>query len=160
MSGRTRTKTRKSWREKLDGVPEPKIVPIPPHMLKRHGSGTMLIPRGRDVEAVIKTVPSGKLITPPVIAIRLARKAKTNIANLVVIGIFIRITAEASVEDLRAGKARIAPYWRVVREDGTLYEKFPGGPTVQADHLEAEGHQVDFQAKLRVVDFAASVVKP
>jgi hypothetical protein len=152
-------KARKSWREKLDGVPEAKIIPIPPQMVKRHGYGTMLIVRGRDVEAVIKKVPRGKLITPPVIAIRLARAAGTNIANLVVIGIFIRITAEAAVEDMRAGKSRIAPYWRVVRPDGTLYEKFPGGPAVQADHLAAEGHRVDFQSRLRVVDFEGAVVK-
>jgi hypothetical protein len=34
----------KSWREKMEGAPEAKLVPIPPRMHKQHGKGTMLIP--------------------------------------------------------------------------------------------------------------------
>jgi len=57
-------------------------------------------------------------------------------------GIFVRIAAEAAEEDARAGKARITPYWRVVKEDGSLYPKFPGGVSRQAERLRAEGHRI------------------
>jgi alkylated DNA nucleotide flippase Atl1 len=57
-------------------------------------------------------------------------------------GIFIRIAAEAAEEDARKGKTRITPYWRVVKDDGSLNPKFPGGVKRQAEKLRAEGHRI------------------
>ena len=37
------------------------------------------------------------------------------------------------------GKTSIAPYWRVVKDDGSLNPKFPGGVERQARRLRAEG---------------------
>ena len=54
----------------------------------------------------------------------------------------MRIAAEAAADDRAAGKARITPYWRVVRDDGSLLEKLPGGAPAQAERLIAEGHQL------------------
>ena len=59
--------------------------------------------------------------------------------------------AEAAAEDIRAGKSRVTPWWRVVRDDGSLFEKLPGGPAAQAEHLEAEGHEIHNSGKLRVI---------
>jgi alkylated DNA nucleotide flippase Atl1 len=50
-------------------------------------------------------------------------------------------------EDFRAGKARVTPWWRVVRDNGRLFEKMPGQP----EHLEEEGHQIQKSGKLRVI---------
>lgn len=58
-------------------------------------------------------------------------------------GIFVRIAAEAAEEDRRAGRKRITPYWRVIRDDGSLNEKCPGGPAAQAVKLRMEGHQLE-----------------
>jgi alkylated DNA nucleotide flippase Atl1 len=68
-----------------------------------------------------------------------------------VAGMFVRIVAEAAEEDLRAGKARVTPWWRVVRDDGSLFEKLPGRPVGQAERLEAEGHEIQKSGKLRVI---------
>lgn len=57
-------------------------------------------------------------------------------------GIFVRIVAEAAEEDRRNGKKRITPYWRVVKDDGSLKDKFPGGAKAQAKLLRAEGHAI------------------
>jgi alkylated DNA nucleotide flippase Atl1 len=54
-------------------------------------------------------------------------------------GIFLRIIAEAAEEFARAGGETVAPYWRVVRDDGAMIEKFPGGAKAQARRLAAEG---------------------
>ena len=51
--------------------------------------------------------------------------------------------AEAAEEDRGAGKKQVTPYWRVVRDDGGMNEKFPGGPTAQAARLKAEGHVLE-----------------
>ena len=59
-----------------------------------------------------------------------------------VTGIFVRIAAEAAEEDAAAGKTEITPYWRVVKEDGSLNPKFPGGVQRQQEHLREEGHRI------------------
>jgi len=82
---------------------------------------------------------------------KLARAAGADVTCAMVAGMFVRIVAEAAEEDLRAGKARVTPWWRVVRDDGKLFEKLPGGPTGQAQHLEGEGHQVQKSGTLRVI---------
>ena len=53
-------KTRKSWREKMEGAPPAKVVVIPPKMQKHFGKGYMLIPCPMDLDALIREVPSGK----------------------------------------------------------------------------------------------------
>jgi alkylated DNA nucleotide flippase Atl1 len=43
---------------------------------------------------------------------------------------------------LRNGKKRVTPYWRVIRDDGSLNEKFPGGVKAQSRRLKEEGHSL------------------
>lgn len=138
---------------------EAKVVPIPRSMQKRFGRGTMLIPSPLDVDDLVRKVPRGKLITQSQIRERLARQAGADCACPITTGIFVRIAAEAAEEDARAGKSRITPYWRVVREDGKLLEKLPGGPQAQAQHLESEGHAIDRNGKLRVAEAGRALVK-
>ena len=58
----TNMKTRKSWREKMEGAQEAKVVAIPPRMQKRFGKGKMLIPKPLDMDALIRKVPRGKVV--------------------------------------------------------------------------------------------------
>ena len=39
--------------------------------------------------------------------------------------------------------SEITPYWRVLKDDGRLNEKFPGGVEAQAARLEEEGHTIE-----------------
>ena len=57
-------------------------------------------------------------------------------------GIFARIAAEVAEEDRAAGKKRITPYWRLLKSDGKLNEKYPGGTAAQAKRLREEGHRI------------------
>lgn len=152
-------KTRTPWREKLERVQESKAVAISPKMQKRFGSGKMLIPRPLDIDALIRKVPRGRLVTQGQIREKLARACGADVACPITTGIFVRIAAEAAEEDLRAGKSRVTPYWRVIRDDGRLLEKFPGGPVAQADRLSAEGHAIETGGKLRVRDPNGALVK-
>lgn len=135
-------RTRKSWREKMDNPNLPKVVEIPPKMEKRFGPGNMVLPSPRDVEAVIRGIRKGSVMTVSRIRQYLAGKYGVNTACPLVTGIFVRIAAEAAEEDARAGKTRITPYWRVVKDDGSFYPKFPGGVERQAARLREEGHRV------------------
>ena len=139
----SRFTSRTSWREKLEREDHSKIIQIPPRMAKRFGSGTMLIPRPLDVDALIRKAGKGSLVTTSQIRARLARENKADVTCPLTTGIFIRIAAEAAEEDLRNGKKRVTPYWRVVRDDGSLMEKLPGGVRAQTQRLKDEGHTIE-----------------
>ena len=136
-------KSKTAWREKRDKPQEPKIVDTPPKMVKQHGEGKMLIPTPLEVDALIKKVRKGKLITAGVIRERLASDHGADTTCPMTTGIFIRIAAEAAEEDLAEGRKRVTPYWRVVKPDGSLYDKLPGGASAQAKRLKEEGHEIE-----------------
>ncbi len=152
MASKSRFSSRTSWREKLERVPEAKVFEIPRPMQRQFGTGTMVIPKPLDVEALIRRVPKGKIMTLSDLRRTLAAEAHADVACPLTTGIFLRIIAEASEEEIRQGKKRITPYWRVVRDDGRLMEKWPGGAELQAAHLRAEGHIIlaGKHAKVRV----------
>lgn len=131
-------KTRKSSREKLEkdqGLP--KVVDDP------RGRGRMLIPKPLDVDALIRKIEKGKLITDSQIRERLAKDFHADFTCPMTTGIFLRIAAETAEEDLGKGLKQITPYWRVIKADGSLNEKFPGGVDAQAAHLREEGHTIE-----------------
>jgi len=134
--------SRTSWREKLERIDHSKIVEIPAAMAKRLGTGTMVIPRPLDVDALIRNTRKGKLVTVSEIRSRLARDNRVDVACPLTTGIFIRIAAEAAEEDSRNGRKRVTPYWRVIRDDGSLNAKFPGGVNAQSRRLKEEGHVI------------------
>jgi alkylated DNA nucleotide flippase Atl1 len=134
-------KTRKSWREKMENPNLPKLAAVPPAMQSRYGDGVMLLPSPREVDAFIRAVPKGRVITVSQIREALAHKYAADVTCPLVTGIFVRIAAEAAEEEAAAGKKRITPYWRVVKEDGSLNPKFPGGIERQQERLRDEGHR-------------------
>ena len=134
--------SRRSWREKMDNPNLPKVVDIPSAWRKNASGGSMLVPSPRQVEALIRAVPKGRLITVTEIRRILAAQHMVDLTCPLTTGIFIRIAAEAAEESAREGKLRITPYWRVVKDDGSLNPKFPGGVASQAEHLRAEGHRI------------------
>lgn len=155
-------KRRKTWRQKLEEEhPEHgKIVDVPPKMQNRFLIGKMLIPKPLDIDALIKRVPKGKLATVIQIRDKLAKDAQVNCCCPLTTGIFLRIVAEVAEEDLRNGKKEVTPYWRVVRADGSLNERFPGGVQAQAAHLKEEGHIIDSnrgRKPPRVINFQQSL---
>ena len=91
----------------------------------------MLIPRPLDVDAFLRKVPRGRIVTMTAMRERLARAAGADTTCAMVAGMFVRIVAEAAAEDVRAGKSHVTPWWRVVRDDGSLFEKLPGGPVAR-----------------------------
>lgn len=143
MSGKF--KSRISWRQKLENHPEglPKVVTGPSKWEKRFGGRRVLVPTPLLVDGLIRKVKKGRLITVAQIRERLAKDFRADSTCPLTTGIFIRISAEAAEEDLRAGKKSITPYWRVIKTDGSLNPKLPGGVKSQAAYLRAEGHKIE-----------------
>ena len=150
-----------TWQVKLT-TPHPshgKTVPIPDRWQRRYGRGRMLIPRPLDIQAKIKAVRKGKLMTTSKMRQILAEDAGVKATCPLTTGIFLRIVAEAAEEQRAAGKTRVAPYWRVIKDRGELNDKFPGGAAAQAKRLRAEGLPIEQKGKaFRVIDFEDHVV--
>ena len=137
-------KKRKSWQEKLaDSKGLPKVAEITGKMSKRWGTGTVCIPAPKEVDEIMKSVPRGKLITINQIRTMLAQKHGATIGCPITTGIFAGIAARAAEEAAAEGKKDITPYWRTLKTDGSLNEKFPGGVEAQAAHLREEGHAIE-----------------
>ena len=152
---------RKSWREKLaDNKDLPKVVEISDGLSQRWGTGTCAIPAPKEVDAIMRKVPHGKLITINEIRTRVAKKHKATIACPITTGIFAWIAAHAAVEAEDAGEEKTTPYWRTLKTGGELNPKYPGGIERLKVLLEAEGHRVAAKGKrLLVADYENRLVK-
>ena len=136
------SKSSRSWREKLAKEIKPKVVEVPAKWARRIGNGKMLVPSPLLVDAVMKKVPRGKLATVNTIRDYLAAEYKADMACPLTTGIFLNIAANAAEEDRTKGKIKITPWWRVLKEGGSLNPKFPGGVKQQAKYLKQEGFEI------------------
>ena len=121
-------KAKKSWREKLaDSKDLPK---------------TLVIPAPLEVDALMKQVPKGRLVTIAELRAALAAKHKVNTACPMTTGIFSWIAAHAAAEAEAAGEQAVTPFWRTLKTGGELNPKYPGGTEGVAKRLRAEGHAI------------------
>ena len=135
-------KTRKTWREKLEIAKPRKIVDVPARMKHSSGEGKLLIPTPLDVDAVIRKIPEGRVMTSGDLRKELAHQFGADTTCPLCFGMFLRIAAEAA-EEASEGARPKAPYWRVIADDGKLNPKLPGGVEAQAAALRREGHVVE-----------------
>ena len=144
---------RKTWREKLaDDKGFPQVFPIDKTRSKRWGTGTMVIPAPREVDALMRRVPKGRLTTIDELRKSLARRHGATIACPITTGIFAWIAAHAAAEAEAAGKKNPTPYWRTLKTGGELNPKYPGGIVALKRRLTAEGHKVVQKGKRYLVE--------
>ena len=103
--------------------------------------------RGRGViaspleyEELMKVIPRGMLITVEELKQILAKKHKVNYACPQATGFYINMVANAAKEKELLGGKQIVPYWRTLKKNGQLNERYPGGIEAQRRLLESEGH--------------------
>jgi hypothetical protein len=134
---------KKTWREKLtDSKGLPKVAKVTGTMSRRSGKGTMVVPAPLEVDALMRKVPKGKLATVNELRTALAAKHHVTFACPLTTGIFAWIAAHAAQEAESAGAKRITPYWGILKNDGQLNPRYPGGVAQTAKRLQAEGHRV------------------
>jgi hypothetical protein len=154
-------KNQSKFREKLyDKKDFPKIKTIPKKLSKSWGKGKFVLPSPLEVNTLMKKVPKGKLTTINEIRRKLAKKHKTTIACPIVTGIFAWIAANAAEEDIKDGRKKVTPYWRTIKSDGKINEKYPGGILLQKRKLSNENHKIVLRGKNYFVkDFENKLTK-
>jgi alkylated DNA nucleotide flippase Atl1 len=134
------SRRRKTWEEKLNtsnGLP--KVVHLKGKALRKWKVKTLAIPSPKEVFSLICKVPRGKIATTSGLQSAVAKKHSAEMGCPVTTGIFVWLSAHASeeLEAKRAGSG--APYWRIIKSDGSLNPRFPGGAEKQAERLSQEG---------------------
>ena len=143
-------KKKTSWQEKLaDSKNFPRVERFDEKKGKNWPAGTYVISAPTEVDAIMRKVPKGKLITINEIRQILARKHKADFGCPITTGIFSWIVANAADEMEKEGKKGITPYWRTLKTGGILNEKYPGGVENLKTKLEAEGHTIIRKGKSR-----------
>lgn len=139
---------KKSWREKLaDDKGLPKVCDVKAGKGVRAGAGRMVIAAPREVDALMRQVPKGWLVTINELRAALTRKHKADFACPITTGIFSWLAAYAAAESEAEGKKRITPYWRTLKLGGEVNAKYPGGVEAIAKRLRAEGHKLVTKGK-------------
>lgn len=152
---------KKTWREKLaDDKDLPKVVKVDARDVGRWGGATLAIPAPREVDALMRKVPRGKLATIDQLRAAIAKKHKAEAGCPITTGIFAWIAAHAADEAATEGQADITPYWRTLKGKGELNPKYPGGIAALEARLKAEGHAVVQRGKrFFVIDYEQSLAK-
>jgi len=139
---------RKAWCQKLhDSKDLPKVIKIDGKMSRKWGSGTVAIPSPLEVDELMRKARKGRLATINLIREAIARKHGATIGCPICCGIFAWVSAHAAEEDVANNARSITPYWRTLKNDGQLNEKYPGGAAMQARRLRAEGHTIEQRGK-------------
>jgi len=144
---------KKSFNEKLqDSKNMPEIIEVTdPKAIARFGGTKMLIAPPLAYDEIMRKVPHGKVITSACIRDYLAKKHHADYTCALTAGLFMNIAAKASVER----GIDETPYWRTLKKDGELNEKYPNGIDGQKMLLEMEGHIIIRKGKRYFVkDFA------
>jgi len=135
-------KNKKSLREKINEFEE-KIHIITPEWEEKLGKGKILIPNAIDIERLINKTQKGELLTNNIIRETLAKEKKVLLTAAIPTGVYLKYIALASEEEIPIKKNNVTPYWRVLKPDGSINIKFPGGADRQISLLKSEGHTIE-----------------
>ena len=129
-----------SWAQKLHDGREPKVVILPKPFGGVQAGSKLFVGTPRLVKQFIEAIPRGERTTVARMRDDLAAEWQADVTCPISTGIFVRIVAEAALEELAQGKpeSAITPFWRVVDEQSPLSSKLSCGP--------------DFIRKMRTAD--------
>lgn len=104
----------------------------------QNGRGVIASPL--EYDELMRIVPQGELTTIEELKLALVKKHKVDYACPKTAISFILMVANASEERDSLGSKNITAYWRTLKKNGELNNKYPCGIVVQKRKLETEGH--------------------
>ena len=162
------TSRKKTWQEKLsDKANLPKFIELErgfPCYNALHKMGVdvgdmIVLVNPSEVVACMKRVPYGRLTTIVQICQSIAARYRVKGCCSLTAGIYIMTAAHAVEEAKKENKALDIPYWRTLKADGYLNDKFPGGAESHKALLEREGFKIVRKGKrFCVEDYSAYLV--
>lgn len=144
----------------LDSGREPHIVHmIPPGApgYREAAGGAMVVSSPAEVDALVRTLRAGEVLTLDDLRAALARRHQVATACPVSTAIFANMSARAAEERRAMGvpEAELTAWWRLLKRDGFLNPKLPGGMARQAELLAQDGVRASPRGKqMAVYDYA------
>jgi alkylated DNA nucleotide flippase Atl1 len=136
---------------------EDSIVQIAPQLERFFGtSGRMLKPCAATVAALIAQIPAGQVVTSDVLRRKLADQFGVEVACPY--DTKMALLAISNDSSLNQSGLNV-PYWRVIKTNGELNPKYPGGLEEQAARLHGEGFTVDVSGKAKLKAFKDRLFK-
>lgn len=132
---------KKTWKQKLTIDRQPEVCPLDKPFQGFPAGATMLIPTPLLVKEYIEAIPLGQSRTIPEMRADLARRFEAQTTCPLTSGIFVRIVAEAALEELAAGtpEEKITPFWRMIDRRAPALKKLSCPPDFVLAHRRAEG---------------------
>jgi 6-O-methylguanine DNA methyltransferase, DNA binding domain len=128
--------------------PKDSIVEIAPQLERFFGcSGRMLKPCPETLAALIVQIPSGKIVTTDSLRRTLANRFGVEVTCPYDTKMALLAIAHTESDPNQSDPSQPIPYWRVIKANGELMPKHPGGPEAHAARLQAEGFTVDTSGK-------------
>lgn len=159
----------KSWQQKMaDKEGTPKILTLyenfpcynAAHRMGANPGDRIVLVNPREVEALMRQVPDGKVTTLMEICTKLARDYNVQACCTLTAGIFTMTAANAAEEMKAEGKPCDLAWWRTLKAGGELNPKYSGGVAGHAARLEGEGFTIVYRGKKAFVrDFDAFLHK-
>jgi hypothetical protein len=116
---------------------------IPPGApgFKEAMGGAMVVSSPAEVDALVRTIAPGEVVTLDDLRSALARRHEVAVACPVSTAIFANMSARAAEERRAMGVSadELTPWWRVLKRGGHLNSKLPGGIEMQAYRLREDG---------------------
>lgn len=106
--------------------------------IEKYGGNRMYFAPPIDYDKVMRKIPNGKVITVGKIREYFAKLNGADFTEPITAGVFVSIAAWASHQRSEDK----TPYWRTLKANGELNEKYPGGIDAQKEKLEKEGHTI------------------
>jgi alkylated DNA nucleotide flippase Atl1 len=127
-----------SWRARMNIPEHPRVVPLTANV-KQFAPGLMLIPTPVLIESLVRTIPKGHVLTVGQLRRILATGHQAATSCPLRTSLYLDVVARAAEEAAEDGEVDIAPYWRVLKDDGSLNPKLNRPPVKQQDRLAEDG---------------------
>lgn len=128
------------WNTKLQAKKLPKRVKLDKDFAGIKAGSMLFVGTPQIIDAYVRSVPQGQTRTIERMRRELARKNQCDATCPVSTAIFLRISAQAAIEQMDAGKvtADVTPFWRVIEPQSTIAGKLTMDPQWIAQMRESE----------------------
>ncbi len=115
------------WNTKLNAKKLPKRVMLDKDFAGIKAGSMLFVGTPQIIDAYVRKVPLGQTRTIERMRRELARQNQCDATCPVSTAIFLRISAQAAIEQLNAGQATsdVSPFWRVIEPQSTIAGKLP-----------------------------------
>lgn len=110
------------------------------HKMGAEAGDDVVLVNPSEVVQLMRLVPQGKVTTLTEISQKIAKEHGVKACCTLTSGIFVMTAANAAADASKDGRDLGIPYWRTLKIDGYLNDKYPGGVEGHRHLLELEGH--------------------